>query len=305
MTEYIMKIGYIGLGKMGKNMVLHLLEQGVEVVAWNRSPQPLQEVVDAGATPADSPSDILNKLDSPKIVWIMLPQGPLVDEMISQLVDHLQPGDIIIDGGNSFYKDSVRRAEELSQKGIHFMDVGTSGGPGGAKNGACLMIGGEREDFERLRELFQKIALSDDALGYFGKAGAGHFAKMVHNGIEYGMMEAIGEGVAVLKKSQFDFNLPDVLRVYANGSVISSKLIDWTRQALEEDSQLSNISSKIDASGEGEWTVEVAKELGVDARVIEDSLNVRKESSEESDDFRAKVVSAQRGQFGGHPVKKD
>lgn len=300
-----MKLGYIGLGKMGKNMVLHLLEQGVEVVAWNRSPEPLNEVTERGAIPADSPVDILNKLESPKIVWIMLPQGQLVDDMIGQVVEHLQPGDIIIDGGNSFYKDSVRRAEELSAKGIHFMDVGTSGGPGGARSGACLMIGGEQEDFERLKELFEKIAESPDALGYFGKAGAGHFAKMVHNGIEYGMMEAIGEGVAVLKKSQFNFNLTDVLRVYANGSVISSRLIDWTRKAFEEDPQLSNISSKIDASGEGEWTINTGHELGVDVRVIEDSLNVRKESSADSDDFRAKVVSAQRGQFGGHPVKKD
>lgn len=297
-----MKIGYIGLGKMGKNMVLRLLEQGQEVVAWNRSPDPLKEATQAGAISADSPSDILTKLDSPKVVWIMLPQGGLVDEMISQILDQLEPGDIVIDGGNSNYKDSVRRGQELSEKGIHFMDVGVSGGPGGARNGACLMIGGEKEDFEKLKPLFEAMA-KKDALGYFGKTGAGHFAKMVHNGIEYGMMEAIGEGVAVLKASQFGFDLAEVLRVYNNGSVIESRLAGWTEEALREDPELSEISSKIDASGEGEWTVDTAKELGVDARVIEDSLNVRKESSADSNDFRAKVVSAQRGKFGGHKVR--
>lgn len=298
-----MKIGYIGLGKMGKNMVLHLLEQGQEVVAWNRSPEPLEEVAKAGATPADSPLDILSKLDSPRVVWIMLPQGDLVDEMISQILSGLEPGDIVVDGGNSNYKDSVRRGQELSAEGIHFMDVGVSGGPGGARSGACLMIGGEQEDFEKLKPLFEVMA-KKDALGHFGKVGAGHFAKMVHNGIEYGMMEAIGEGAAVLKASDFDFNLADVFRVYNNGSVIESRLVGWTEEALEEDPELSEISSKIDASGEGEWTVEAAKELGVDAKVIEDSLEVRKDSSPDSGDFRAKVVSAQRGKFGGHRVKK-
>lgn len=182
-------------------MVLHLLEQGFDVVAWNRSPEPLEEVTSQGATPAKDIPDMISKLDSPKTIWIMLPQGPLVDEFISQLLPHLKAGDLVIDGGNSFYKDSVRRGEELAQKGIHFMDIGTSGGPGGARNGACLMVGGHKEDFERIEDLLKAIA-APEAYGYFGKTGAGHFAKMVHNGIEYGMMEAIGEGAAILKKER-------------------------------------------------------------------------------------------------------
>jgi 6-phosphogluconate dehydrogenase len=298
-----MKIGYLGLGKMGKGMVLHLLEQGVEVVAWNRSPEPLNEVAEAGATPADSPIDVVKKLDSPRIIWIMLPEGELVDEIISQLVPELQSGDLIIDGGNSFYKDSVRRGEELSTKGIHFMDIGTSGGPAGARTGACLMVGGGGEDFERVKELLEKIAAAG-ALGHFGKVGSGHFAKMVHNGIEYGMMEAIGEGAAILKKGPFELDLAEVFRVYNNKSVIESRLVGWTQEALAEDPELKEYSSKINATGEGEWTIKTAQEEGVDARVIEDAFKVRQESSEDKDDFRAKVVNAQRGKFGGHSVKK-
>lgn len=298
-----MKIGYIGLGKMGKNMVLHLLEQGVEVVAWNRSPEPLKEVTDAGATPAKDMPDLISKLESPRVIWIMLPQGALVDEFIDELIPLLSAGDFIIDGGNSFYKDSVRRGEELSKKGIHFMDIGTSGGPGGARRGACLMVGGQREDFEGVEELLKAIA-APEAYGYFGKVGAGHFAKMVHNGIEYGMMEAIGEGAAILKKSDFNIDLKEVFRVYNKGSVIESKLVGWTHEALEEDEELSDISTKIDATGEGEWTINIAKELGIDVRVIEDSFKVRQESTPNSEDFRARVVSAMRGKFGGHPVKR-
>jgi 6-phosphogluconate dehydrogenase len=298
-----MKLGYIGLGKMGKNMVLHLLDQGMEVVAWNRSPEPLGEVTEAGATPAKDISDLISKIDSPKTIWIMLPQGDLVDQFIADLVPHLKQGDLIIDGGNSFYKDSVRRAKELSEKGIHFMDIGTSGGPGGARSGACLMIGGERSDFERVEDLLKAIA-APGAYGYFGKSGAGHFAKMVHNGIEYGMMEAIGEGAAILKKSEFEIDLKEVFRVYNKGSVIESRLVGWIHEALEEDPELSDISSKIAATGEGEWTVNAAKGLGLDVRVIEESFKVRQESKEDSGDFRAKTVSAMRGKFGGHPVKK-
>jgi len=298
-----MKIGYIGLGKMGKNMVLRLLEQGVEVVAWNRSAEPVKEVVVAGAIGAQDIENLVSQLEAPRVVWIMLPQGEVVDEFIGYLVPLLSQGDLIIDGGNSFYKDSVRRAAELSAKGINFMDIGTSGGPGGARKGACLMVGGERADFERVEELLKAIA-APEAYGYFGKAGAGHFAKMVHNGIEYGMMEAIGEGAAILQKSEFEIDLPEVFRVYNNGSVIESRLVGWTKEALDEDVELSEISTKISATGEGEWTVNAAHEMDLDARVIEDSFKVRQESSEDSGDYRAKVVSAMRGKFGGHPVKK-
>ena len=298
-----MKLGYIGLGKMGKNMVFRLLEQGVEVVAWNRSPEPLEEVKKAGAVASKDIPDLVSKLSTPRIIWIMLPQGPLVDEFIAQVVPHLEKGDLVIDGGNSFYKDSVRRGEELSKRGIHFMDIGTSGGPGGARKGACLMVGGSREDFERIKELLKAIA-APESYGHFGDVGAGHFAKMVHNGIEYGMMEAIGEGAAILKNSPFNIDLREVFRVYNKGSVIESSLVGWTQEALEEDPELSDISTKIDATGEGEWTVDAAKEQGIDARVIDDSLKVRQESTPDSGDFRAQIVSAMRGKFGGHSVKK-
>lgn len=302
-----MKIGYIGLGKMGKNMVLRLLEQGQEVVAWNRSKDSVLEVEKAGATGAETIKDLVSKLEAPRVVWLMLPAGEVTDEHIDILLPLLTDGDLIIDGANSFYKDTLRRAEKIKPTGIHFMDIGVSGGPGGARDGACMMIGGAKQDFERVKELV--IAGSaPDAWGYFGPVGAGHFAKMVHNGIEYGMMQAIGEGAAILKYAPFKMDLPEVFRVYNNKSVIESRLVGWTEEALREDPELTDTSSEIKASGEGEWTVKTAKELGVSTPVIEDSFKVRQESAGvpeiSPDGFRNKVVSAQRGKFGHHQVKK-
>lgn len=298
-----MKIGYVGLGKMGKNMVLHLLEQGVEIVAWNRSPEPRQEVKEKGAQTVEEVTDIISKLESPRIIWLMLPSGDVTQEFINQLLPHLTEGDLLIDGGNSFYKDSIRRGEMLAQKGIHFMDIGTSGGPKGARSGACLMIGGAKMDFDRIEPLVKLIA-APNAYGHFGKVGAGHFTKMVHNGIEYGMMESIAEGLAVLKQGEFDLKLAEVLRVYNNKSVIESRLVGWLEEALWEDPSLSGISSKINATGEGEWTIKTAKELNVEVPVIEDSFKVRENSTENSNSFRDKAVSAMRGKFGGHEVNK-
>lgn len=314
-----MRIGYVGLGRMGKNMVLHLLEQGAEVVAWNRSPEPLKEVEQAGATPATDLADLVNKLEiatdpsgprndgGGRIIWLMLPAGEVTDEFIDKLLPLLKPQDLLIDGGNSFYKDTLRRAEKIKQTGVHFMDIGTSGGPGGARNGACLMIGGEREDYEKILDLIKAIS-APEAYKYLGKAGAGHFVKMVHNGIEYGMMEAIAEGFAILKSSDFKINLMDAADIYQHRSVVESRLVGWLQDALKEDPQLSDISSKIGSTGEGEWTANTAQELGVDARVIKDSFLIRQESEsiEENspDGFRNKVTSAMRGQFGGHAVRK-
>ncbi len=298
-----LRVGYIGLGKMGKNMVLHLLEQGIEIVAWNRSPQPLEGVAQAGAIKAENLEDLVSKLEAPRIIWLMLPQGELVDEFINSLTPLISPNDLIIDGGNSFYKDSIRRSNALATTAVHFMDIGVSGGPSGARKGACLMVGGSDQDYSRVESLVKAVS-APDSYGHFGKVGAGHFAKMVHNGIEYGMMEAIGEGAAILKKSDLNLDLAEVFRVYNKGSVIESRLVGWTQQALSEDPNLDQISSKINATGEGEWTIQIAKELGVDARVIEDAFKVRQESSEETKDFRAKVVSAIRGKFGGHKVQK-
>lgn len=303
-----MKIGYIGLGKMGKNMVLRLLEHGIEVVAWNRTRDDVDEVVKAGAIGAESVKDLVSKLEHPRTVWLMLPAGDVTDEYIDKLLPLLQRDDLIIDGANSFYKDTLRRAAKIKPTGIHFMDIGVSGGPQGARNGACMMIGGAKEDVDRITEII-KAAAAPNAWGHFGPVGAGHFAKMVHNGIEYGMMEAIGEGAAVLKYGPFKLDLAEVFRVYQYRSVIESRLVGWTQESLSEDSDLKEISSEIKSTGEGEWTLKTAKELGIDVPVIEDSFIVRQNSvnnpEASPEGFRNKVVSAIRGKFGQHDVKKN
>lgn len=288
---------------MGKNMVLRLLEQGIEVVAWNRSPDPVKEVVAAGAKGVATIAELIQALPSPRVVWLMVPNGAPVDEMLGQVVPLLTEGDLVIDGGNSFYKDTIRRAAELKAKNIRYMDIGTSGGPAGARNGACLMIGGDKKDYDEVLQLIKAVA-APEAYGLMGTVGAGHFTKMVHNGIEYGMMQAIAEGAAVLKKSAFHIDLPEVFRVYNNGSVITSRLVGWTEEALREDVELTETSSTINATGEGEWTINAAKELGIPVPVIEASFVVRQQSATEPENFRNKVVSAQRGKFGGHDVKK-
>lgn len=302
-----MKIGYIGLGRMGKNMVLHLLEQGIEVVAWNRSPEPLQEVMNAGATGTQSLEDLVSKLDTPRIIWLMLPAGEVTDEFIDKILLLLSPDDILIDGGNSFYKDTLRRAEKIIPNGVHFMDIGTSGGPGGARSGACLMIGGDQKDVETVKDLLV-AASAKDAWGHFGPIGSGHFAKMVHNGIEYGMMESISEGLSILKSSDFGLNLSEVLRVYNNRSVIESRLVGWMKEAIDEGPDLLEYSSVIGHTGEGEWTAKTAEELGIDARVIKDSFDIRVESEKVDDNspdgYRNRATSAMRGKFGQHAVKK-
>lgn len=302
-----MRIGYIGLGKMGKNMVLHLLEQGIEVVAWNRSPEPRKEVAKAGAQTTETIEELVEKLKTPRIIWLMLPAGPTTDEFIDKLIPLLGKGDLIIDGGNSFYKDTLRRAEKLDTKSIHFMDIGTSGGPAGARNGACLMVGGSKDDYARVLPLI-KAAAAPEAYGHFGKVGSGHFAKMVHNGIEYGMMEAIAEGLAILDRSDLVDNIAEVFRVYNNKSVIESRLVGWTQEALQEDPKLADYNSKIDHTGEGEWTVKTAGELGVDVPVLNGSFQVRVNSvnvdENSANGYRNKAVSAMRGKFGGHSVKK-
>lgn len=319
-----MKLGYIGLGRMGKNMVLRLLEQGIEVVAWNRSPEPREEVKKVGAEIVENLEELVKRLrdketkrksdeekkrqsDEGVIIWLMLPAGDTTDEFIDKLIPLLGIGDLIVDGANSFYKDTLRRAKKLAKVGIEFMDIGVSGGPGGARNGACLMIGGSKENYQRVLKIV-KAASAPEAYGHFGPVGSGHFAKMVHNGIEYGMMEAIAEGFAILKNSQFKLDLVEIARIYNNGSVVESRLVGWTKNALEEDPDLADTSSVIGHTGEGEWTIQTAKEQKIDIPVLEDSFRVRLESEkiEETspEGYRNKVVSAMRGQFGQHAVKK-
>lgn len=301
-----MKVGFIGLGKMGKNMVFRLLENGVEVVAWNRSLDPLTEVVSKGAEASASVEDLISKLPEPRIVWLMLPPD-VVEEFVQKLSGLLSAGDILIDGGNSFYKDAVRRSEVLKAKDVHFVDAGVSGGPLGAREGACVMVGGAEEDFIKIEPLIEILA-APFAYAHLGVSGAGHFAKMVHNGIEYGMMESIAEGVVVLRESSFGFNLAQVLGLYNKGSVVESRLVGWAESALKKDPKLSGISPVIGHTGEGEWSVKTAKELGVDVPVIAKSFQVRVNSRNDNESssagFRNKVVSAMRGKFGGHKVEK-
>lgn len=297
-----MKLGYIGLGKMGKNMVLRLLEKGHEVVAWNRSPEPRQEVAEAGAETTETVVELVAALTAPKTVWLMLPAGKVTHQMVLELAEQLQPGDTIIDGSNNFYKNTLEHGKLLAEKKIHFFDAGVSGGPAGARNGACVMAGGSVTPPAEIAQLFTDIA-APDAYRFFPGVGAGHFTKMVHNGIEYGMMQAIAEGFAVLKAAPYDLDLQAVTKLYNQGSVIESRLIGWLSNAYEKQGpDLTETSGSIKHSGEGQWTVETAKELSIPTPIISESLQFRIDS-EKSPSYTGQVVSALRHEFGGHDVK--
>jgi 6-phosphogluconate dehydrogenase len=298
-----MQIGYIGLGKMGKNMVLQLLEKGHQVVAWNRSPEPRQEVQTAGATTVETIEEMVSQLNSPRIIWLMLPAKEVTNQMIAKLASLLSKDDILIDGGNSHYIDTVQNAEQLAPTGIRFLDVGTSGGPAGARAGACLMIGGNPEAYQIVRPLFADIA-SPDAYRFFPGYGAGHFVKMIHNGIEYGMMQAIAEGFAVLKESPYKIDLVQAAQIYNNRSVIESRLVGWLESGYDKRGvELEEISGTVAHSGEGQWTVDAAEELGVKVPIIKASLQFRIES-EKNPSYTGKVVSLLRNEFGGHQVEE-
>ncbi|MEK7552152.1 MAG: phosphogluconate dehydrogenase (NAD(+)-dependent, decarboxylating) [Patescibacteria group bacterium] len=295
-----MQIGYIGLGKMGYNMVLRLHEKGHEVLAYNRSEEARKEIEkEIGIQTVASLSEF-KTLPAPRTVWLMVSNNA-VDQVLKDLLLNLDKGDTVIDGGNSFYKDSIRRAKELQSKGVHFLDVGVSGGPHGARNGACMMIGGDKKEFARLKKLFVDLTLPD-SFKFFGKAGAGHFVKMVHNGIEYGMMQAIAEGFEVMKKSEFSLNLKEVADLYNNGSVIESRLVGWLESGFKKYGEnLEDVSGTVAHTGEGKWTVEAAKELGIETPIIEGSYNFRVNSSKKPS-FAGKILSTLRNQFGGHSV---
>ncbi len=295
-------IGYIGLGKMGKNMVLHLLENGWDVTAYNRSPEPTKEVEESGAVGVYSVKELCKKILSPRLIWLMVPYQA-VDGVLDELTPLLEKGDIVIDGGNSNYKDTIRRANELKNKGVNYIDAGVSGGPSGARNGASVMVGGDKSIFDNIEQIFKDISI-DESYGYMGDSGAGHFVKMVHNGIEYGMMQAIGEGFELMKKSPLNLDLIEVSRVYKKGTVIESRLIDWLNNAYDDSGvELSGISGEISHSGEGLWTVEAAKELGVPVDIIEGALQFRI-NSQGNPSYTGQIVSALRNQFGGHDVHK-
>jgi len=297
-----MELGMIGLGRMGANMTERLVSGGHRVVSYDRNPEAIQRVVDAGAAGAHSLADFVKQLSTPRAVWLMVPSGDPVDQTLEQLVPQLARGDIVIDGGNSNYKESMRRAAMLKQQGLHFVDVGTSGGIWGLEKGYCLMLGGEKEVVERLAPIFQTLAPPDGYL-HVGSNGAGHFVKMVHNGIEYGMLQAYGEGFELLKRSQFGLDLAKISRLWSQGSVVRSWLLELAESAFEKDPDLSSLKGYVEDSGEGRWTVEEAIERSVPAPVLTLSLFARF-ASRQQDSFAAKVIAALRNEFGGHSVKR-
>lgn len=298
-----MQLGYIGLGKMGKNMVLRLVERGYQVVAWNRSEAPRQEVAAAGGVTPATVEELVSALPTPRLIWLMLPAGEVTQAMIKQLIPLLQKGDTIIDGSNNFYKNTQEHNRLLKEAGIHFYDAGISGGPAGARHGACVMAGGDEAPTPEIEQLFKDVA-APEAYQFFPGSGAGHFVKMVHNGIEYGMMQAIGEGFEVMKASPYNLDLLKVARLYNQGSVIESRLIGWLISGYQKQGiELQNISGTVKHSGEGQWTVETAKELKVPVPIIEGSLQFRIDSQNRPS-YTGQVVSVLRNEFGGHEVKK-
>ena len=303
MTEVNMKIGFIGLGKMGGNMVQRLMNNGHEVVVYNLTQKEIDEAVKEGATGSTSIKELVSKLPDKKVVWLMVPSGKPVDENINQLLPLLKKGDIIIDGGNSFYKTSMERGKKVSEKGVDYIDCGTSGGVWGLKEGYCLMYGGEKSACDYCEPIFKTLA-PDKGYQYCGKSGAGHFVKMVHNGIEYGMMQAYAEGFEIMEKSPFDINLRAIAEVWRYGSVIRSWLLELAGLALKDDPKLAKIKDYVDDSGEGRWTIDAAMEFNVPAHVISASLFNRFRSRQD-ESFAMKMLAALRNQFGGHAVKRE
>jgi 6-phosphogluconate dehydrogenase len=335
-----MQLGMVGLGRMGANMVRRLIKAGHQCVVFDRSPKVVKELAQEKAVGASSLADLVKKLERPRAVWLMVPAA-VVDKMIADLTPHLEPGDVLIDGGNSYYVDDIRRARELTPQQIHYVDVGTSGGVWGLERAYCMMIGGPDEAVRRLDPILRALApgvgdvprtpgrenvggTAEQGYLHCGPSGAGHFAKMVHNGIEYGVMAAYAEGLAVLRHAnvgkadreidaettplrdpehyQYDLNLPDVAEVWRRGSVIASWLLDLTADALAKDPALSAFSGRVSDSGEGRWTIKAAIDEGVPAHILTAALYERFSSRGEAD-FADKLLSAMRYEFGGHLEK--
>jgi len=298
-----MRLAMIGLGRMGGNMSERLMKGGHEVLVFDRKAETRQHYVSLGAAAATSITEIPTKLKSPRIVWIMVPAGKPVDETIASLLPGMSKGDVIIDGGNSNFHDTMRRATELQTKGIHFVDSGTSGGIWGLANGYCLMIGASQEAFNLCEPIFKTLAPAD-GYAYMGPPGSGHYVKMVHNGIEYGMLQAYAEGYEILHASRdFKLDLHKIAAVWNHGSVVRSWLNELAELAFEKDRELSALRGYVEDSGEGRWTVQEAIDLDVPAPVITLSLLTRLRSRQ-ADSFSAKVIAALRNEFGGHAVKK-
>lgn len=300
-----MDIGIIGLGKMGANMAERLRKGGHRVVGYDRNAMAVQSLIGQGSEGTDSVVELVSKLTPPRVLWIMVPAGKSVDETIELLVPQLKRGDILVDGGNSYYKDSIRRAEKLYARGIKMIDAGVSGGIWGLKQGYSIMVGGEQKAVEYVRPILETLAPGKDkGWGHVGPSGAGHFVKMVHNGIEYGLMEAYAEGFELMrKKSEFKLDLHHIAEIWRHGSVVRSWLLDLTADALRDNQELSGIAPFVPDSGEGRWTALEAIDLGVSLPVITQSLYERF-SSQDTEEFGGRLLAMMRHEFGGHAVKE-
>ena len=298
------EVGIVGLGKMGKNIALQMLSKGYLVVAYNRSVGPVNEVAAKGARVTGSIKELVEALMKPRTVWFMLTSGEVTSEAIREASKYMENGDTIIDGGNTNYKESISLGHELNKKGINYLDAGCSGGPSGALNGMCIMIGGRKEAFETHKDLFMDLSVPNGYI-YAGESGSGHFTKMVHNAIEYGMMESIGEGLELVKEGPYkDVDIAGLCRLWNNGSVIQGYLIELAARALEKDPKLSDIAPYVDDNGEGRWAVQAAVEYGIPFNAISNSLYERFSSRSEKK-YGKRVLAALRHEFGGHDVKKE
>lgn len=298
-----MEIGIIGLGRMGKNLALNMAGHGHKVVVYNRTKEKSEELAkeEPRIKIAQTPDELKSMLQTPRIVWLMVPAGDATAEMIGSLTGLLEKDDILIDGGNSYYKDSIKRYEQLKEKGIRFMDIGTSGGIEGAREGACYMAGGDESAYKIVEPLLKDTSV-EGGYGYMGPAGSGHFVKMVHNGIEYGMMQSIGEGFEILKRYNQEFDFGKISKVWANGSIISGHLMNLSERMFLGDPTLEKIEPVIGQSGEGLWTLNTALELNVPAPAITASVFKRFETHDPSD-FSSRVIQGLRREFGGHDTK--
>ncbi len=297
-----MQIAMIGLGRMGGNMVRRLLKGGHEVVVYDRDAAAVEKLVGEGAKGASSLQDLVSKLKAPRAAWVMVPPNAPTQSSIDELAKHMEKGDIVIDGGNSNFRDSMRRSGELEPKGIRFLDVGTSGGIWGLEVGYCMMIGGDKGAYEHILPALVTLA-PKDGCAYFGKAGAGHFAKMVHNGVEYAMMQSYAEGFELMKASEFGYDLREVTHLWNQGSVVRSWLLELAERAFQKDPDLKQLKAHVDDSGEGRWTVNEAVAHAVPVPTIAASLFARF-TSRQDNSFAMRVLAALRNEFGGHAVKK-
>ena len=310
----VMKVGFIGLGKMGSRMILKLLNDGHEVIAWNRSKEPMDELIKSltpkevqGFSPAESIENLIASLKKPAVLWLMLPAGEATQAVLDEVAKFIVKGDIVIDGGNAKHTDTQRRFDEFQKKGIRFLGIGVSGGILAHKNGYPLMVGGDKTAYEYITPILETLAKPHGGYTYLGTGGVGHFVKMVHNGIEYGMMQAIGEGFGVLEKGPYDIDLVRVAQIWQKGTIVAGLLMDCASMALEENPKLSGVIGSIAENGEARWTIEAAKKENVPVKVIEDSLQFRLDSQKDEtvqSTFAAKMVASLRNVFGGHKIEK-